>query len=59
MVLQQLLFRLTWERRIKNLMPFISTGIEFLNRFKRQHLLGIKYPNLQCCISAYQLEYFN
>ena len=30
-----------------------------LYQFKRQHLLGIKFPNLHDCISSYQFEYFN
>jgi hypothetical protein len=33
--------------------------IELRNQFNWQHLLGVKIPNLHCCISAYQFEYFN
>jgi len=53
MVLQQLLFKLNWERRIKNLMPYVSTGIERLKSIKQQHLLGIKFPNLHDYMTVY------
>jgi len=46
-------------KKNQNLMPYISTGIERLKSIKRQHLLGVEFPNLHDCISSYQFEYFN
>jgi hypothetical protein len=59
MVLQQLLFQLTGERRNTNGCQYISTGLEFLKSIQLTAFSWHQISKSSGCITSYQFKYFN